>query len=485
MKTTQWIGAVVAFLLILSGCSTNNRGVVESPAFIDRSWSAGGLEIMKVELNDTVTVLYMKAFEGYWVRIASGSFLTDNLGNQYNILSTEGITMDEKFYMPESGEAEFAMIFPPVASNAVSVDFSEGDVESALKIWGIQLTNKPLKVHLPKGFKEATIDKNAVLPPVELKAGKARFEGEILNYRPGMPAEVEIRIVYPFAYPGEDITFQIDENGKFSGEINAFSVHPVSLYWSASEIKCFIAPGETTSIILNPAEMSRRESRLLVDKPSLGEPVYYGGYLASLAKELTGVRSDFSLELWDSRESFNLFLQVMGIKTPEEIKSFFWDKYQAKKAGLDALDVSPACKQTLLCASDLFYASFIANTAFWINQGKQLLNNGETAQVDLPDDFYNILKEFPLLNAPQVLYTEETAMCLLDWKLKNSQPIFSKALGTDQGIIFDLLKVTGMNFDIKNSKPVDEAQIAQLPAVFQEFIRTKNEKLLQQLLGSE
>ena len=72
-------------------------------------------------------------------------------------------------------------------------------------------------------------------------------------------------------------------------------------------------------------------------------------------------------------------------------------------------------------------------------------------------------------------------MCLYDWKLKNSQSIFSKALGTDRGIIFDLLKVTGMNVDIKSSIPIDKELIAQLPAVFQEFIRTKNEELLQQL----
>ena len=61
MKTKQWIGTLFAFLLILSGC-TNNRGAVERPEFIFKSFSAGGLEIEKVVLSDTTTVLYMKAF---------------------------------------------------------------------------------------------------------------------------------------------------------------------------------------------------------------------------------------------------------------------------------------------------------------------------------------------------------------------------------------------------------------------------------------
>jgi hypothetical protein len=295
MKTKQWTGVLFAFLLILSGCA-NNRGTVERPNVMARNTNA--LEIDKIEISDTATVLFIKAFyaPNQWIKIDPNSFLTDERGKQYTILSTEGIKIGEEFYMPDSGETEFKMIFPAVAPNAVSVDFSEGDFDGAWKLWGIQLTNRPLKASLPKGFKETPIDKNAVLPPVEFKSGKARLEGQILNYRSGMPKEVSVIVNYPFEYPPVAITFPVDEKGKFSGEIDAYFTHPIGVYWLNYGAQCFIAPDETTSLIINPAEATRRESRFLSDKSSIGEPVYYGGYLASLSKELANAESNFSLQ---------------------------------------------------------------------------------------------------------------------------------------------------------------------------------------------
>lgn len=493
-NTKQWIGALIVFLLALSGC-TNNRGVVERPAFIAKSNSAIGLEIEKIELSDAATMLYMKAFYPYgsWFKIVSNSFLTDNLGNQYPIQSTEGITMDEEFYMLESGEIEFTMIFPPVASNAVFVDFIENLDESLgpFKIWGIQLTNKPIKVTLPKGFKGVTVDKNAVLPPVEFKAGKARLEGQILNYRLGIPEEVSVRVWYPLNNRFTEIILSVDEKGMFSGEIDAFSVHPVEVYFGSNKTLCFIASDETTSIILNPAEMSRRASRLLGDKPSLGEPVYYSGYLASLSKELNEVEPHFSLQYYyDYESSISFFQNTVGTKTPEMLRNLFLDDRQAKKAMVDTLNASPACKQILYCSTDLFYASWILCTTEWIDiaylyYNNQLQHDAETIskyyatrKFDLPDDFYDVLKDFPLLNVPQILYTRES-MSLYGWKAPDRKLVLSKAIGTSQGILFDLMKVADIYDEIKDFKPVDEDQINQIPADFQQFIRMKNDELIQ------
>ena len=489
MKTQQWMGILFAFLLIVSGC-TNNRGVVECPAFTVRN--TNGLEIAKVELSDTATVLYMKAFftPNTWIKINSKSFLTDNQGKQYTILSTGGIVLGEKFYMPDSGETEFTMTFPLLASNAVFVDFSEGDSDGAWKIWGIQLTNRPLKAHSPGRSKNVAIDKNAVLPPVAFQTGKARLEGQVLDYRPGMPAEVSVRVVYPFESSPAEITIPIDEKGRFSGEIDAFSTHPISVYWQKCRAGCFIASGETTSLVLNPAEASRRDSRLAGDRPSLGEPVYYGGYLASVSKELANTQPVFSLQYYNDNASFLSFLQRIGTKTPETLKSFFLDEYQAKIATLDTLDASPACKQIMHCSADLFFASYIVNTVSWIDRAyiynNQLDNDREAVlkyyaarKSDLPDDFYNALNDFSLLNDPQILYVPETAAYIYEWQMRDLQTVFNKALGTGQGVLFDLMTTAGLSKGISEFKPASEAQIEEVPAGYQEFIRNKNNELLQ------
>ena len=486
MKTRQWIGIMIASLAILSGC-TNNRGVIEHPAFIAKS--AYGLEIEKIELSDTATILYFKAFfnPGNWIKPDPNGFLKDNKGNKYNLLSAEGISLEENFIMPESGETEFSLIFQPVASNAVYVDFSEGDYSNAWNIWGIQLTNQPLKVKLPRGFKDVTIDKNAVLPPVEFKEGKAKFEGQILNYHEGMPATVSVFVVYPFE--SSQITFPVDPSGKFSGEIDAFSVHPATVGWSGGAIQCFIAPAETTKIILNPAEMSRRSSRISGDSPSLGESAYFGGCLASLSKELAGVSRDALRRQLNSYESFMAFLQSIGSKTPEELKTFFLDEYKERKLFLEELEVSPACKQILNSEIEISSSSDILNIKSWIDQAyvynNQLQNDREavmkyyaTRKIDIPDDFYDVLKEFPSLNDPMILYNREIFQLATQWQAQNMQSVLNRAFG-DQGIIFDIMNVSSIYRSIKDFKFVSEEQIEQLPSTFRELIRNKNNELLQ------
>ena len=489
MKTKQGIGMLFAFLLILSGCA-NNRGTVERPAVVARS--STDLEIDKIVLSDTAIVLYIKAFypAGHWIKIDPKSFLTDNQGKQYTIQSAVGIELGKEFYMPASGETEFTMTFPAVTPNATYVDFSEGDFKGAFKLWGIQLTNKPVKTNLPTGFKAAVIDKNAVLPPVDFKTGKARLEGQILNYRSGMPAELSVIVNYPFEYPHVPITLSIDEKGAFTGEIDAYFAHSASVRWLNCRAQCFIAPGETTSLVLNPAEATRRESPLLNDKPSLGEPVYYSGYLAPISKELANTGSNFSLQHYNNFDSFQEFNKTIGNKTPEELKTFFLNDYNSKKAVLDTLNLSPAGKQILQSNLDLYCANDILKIPSWIDQAyiynNQLQSDREamskyyaTRKINIPDGFYNEIKDFSSLNNPQIVYADRTAESVYQWQLQKLQPVLSKALGTDQGVIFDLMKVMSLNDEIKNFKLLDETQIKQLPAGYQEFIQNKNDELKQ------
>ncbi|MDR2804947.1 MAG: TlpA family protein disulfide reductase [Dysgonamonadaceae bacterium] len=497
MKTKQWMETAVVVLLLLTGCA-NNRGVVEYPAFTVRNTDA--LEIEKAVLSDTATVLYIKAFytPHQWIKIAPNSFLTDDKGQQYPIRSIrsaegegegEGIELGEEFFLPDSGESEFTMTFPPVAPNAAFVDFSEGDFEGAFKIWGIQLTNKPVKPNLPKGLKAVILDKNAVLPPAEVQLGKARLEGQILDYRSGMPEEVSILVTYPFDSRPVEIACPVDKKGKFSGEIDAFSVHPAIVYWEESEeIRCYIASGKTTSLVLNPSEIGRRASRFADKRPPVGEPAYYGGYLASLSTELANVRPVFSLRNNDY-ESLMSFLQRIEKKTPEELKAFFLDEYQAKKAILDTLNISPAGKQILQCATDLFYASEIINTTFWVDRAyiiSQIPNDRKaidhyyaTREFHLPDNFYDELSVFSLVNDPAIVYVPEAAQYISEWQRKNSQPLFSHALGTDRGTLFDLIKTVGAYSNIGAFEPMEAAEIEQIPTAYRPFVEKKNNELLE------
>ena len=58
---------------------------------------------------------------------------------QYKVLKADGITLGEQFWMPESGEAEFSVIFEPLPLDAKSFDFQEGEGEGSWKMKNIRL----------------------------------------------------------------------------------------------------------------------------------------------------------------------------------------------------------------------------------------------------------------------------------------------------------------------------------------------------------
>ena len=125
------------FLLCGTGLQAQDR-VVEQPAF--DAWSSTTLEIDKIALSDTATVFYIDAYfrPKYWIQVVKETTLRAD-GKTYPIKTGDGITLSKKFWMPESGEASFRLIFPPLPKGTKTVDFIEGDEEGAFKIWGIHL----------------------------------------------------------------------------------------------------------------------------------------------------------------------------------------------------------------------------------------------------------------------------------------------------------------------------------------------------------
>ena len=96
---------LLMFLLCGTGLQAQDR-VVEQPAF--DAWSSTTLEIDKIALSDTATVFYIDAYfrPKYWIQVVKETTLRAD-GKTYPIKTGDGITLSEKFWMPESGEASF------------------------------------------------------------------------------------------------------------------------------------------------------------------------------------------------------------------------------------------------------------------------------------------------------------------------------------------------------------------------------------------
>lgn len=471
---------IVCFLLNVAYTQAQER-MIEQPPF--SNWSSTSIEVDKVALSDTATVLHIKAFyrPKNWIKIASGSFLKGSDGELYPLRHGIGITPDQKFWMPESGQAEFKLVFPPLPKDITSIDFSEGDTEGAFKIWGIQLDGKLPKLKLPAEATERT-KKLTTLPTPKIEKGKALLEGQILDFEPGMSSKFTIYLRGAVNLE-QKVDIKVNDNGQFSSEIPVITTTPATLYTGIEAIDFLLAPGEKTNLFINQREICRRQSKLHKDKKSNEANVYYGGYLAGPSGEIAKLNFKTNID-----DDYPQFIKDLKDKNAEEVKAYILNKHKEKLRQIDALKATKACKEMLCCAVDASAASLltfvpgimqrvhITNYKLKDEQVNEYIKNNP---VNLPDDFLNVLRDFPSLNTPQAMYVP------LYMRLTGSsmfRTAFSKALGTDKGIYFELSTVADVLNGINDFTPVTEEQLAKISAlstpVYLEAVKEKNDELL-------
>ncbi|MBQ8520211.1 MAG: hypothetical protein IJ456_02270, partial [Bacteroides sp.] len=278
---------VWGLLMLLMSCTPENR-VIDKPVSLASNTTS--IEVSKVALTDSNTVVSVHAWQhpGWWINLTSTSILTDDKGNVYPIQGSEGIKIDEKFWMSESGETEFRMIFPPLKRGAKYVDFSEGpEVEGGWQIWGIQLKNNQLpELRLPKGFKEAEVDKSAPLPEVKLTYGQATIKGHVLGYREGMPRTINVMVYSVLdGYTRGATEVELASDGSFTHTVDILGTASAAVFYAGCPANFYVAPGEVSEVCVNLRELSRKKSKLQAEGESYGKPVYYNGPLPALVAE--------------------------------------------------------------------------------------------------------------------------------------------------------------------------------------------------------
>ena len=472
---------ITCFLLSLTTFTQAQERIIEQPPFT--AWSSTSIEIDKVALSDTATVLHIKAFyrPKNWIRIASGSFLKGSDGELYPLRHGIGITPDQEFWMPESGQAEFKLVFPPLPKDITSIVFSDGDTGGAFKIWGIQLDGKLPKLKLPAEATERT-KKLTTLPTPKIEKGKALLEGQILDFEPGMSSNFTIYLRGAVNLE-QKVDIKVNDNGQFSSEIPVITTTPATLYAGIEAIDFLLVPGEKTNLFINQREICRRQSKLHKDKKSNEANVYYGGYLAGPSGEIAKLNFKTNID-----DDYPQFIKDLKDKNAEEVKAYILNKHKEKLRQIDALKATKACKEMLCCAVDASAASLltfvpgimqrvhITNYKLKDEQVNEYIKNNP---VSLPDDFLNVLRDFPSLNTTRAMYVP------LYMRLTGSpmfRTAFSKALGTDKGIYFELSTVADVLNGINDFTPVTEEQLAKISAlstpVYLEAVKEKNDELL-------
>lgn len=486
------------FLLCFTGLQAQER-VVEQPAF--DAWNSTTLEIDKIVLSDTATVFYIDAYyrPKYWIQVAKETTLQAD-GKTYPIKAGDGINLSEKFWMPESGEASFRLIFPPLPKGTKAVDFSEGDVEGAYKIWNIRLDGSP-------AYSSLAGKKNPVETPVlekpEFKNGTAVLKGHIADYKPDMNLKGRAWNFNLLNGGTEEYNITVQPDGNFTLEVPLYYSTSLNISSNFMNGLIYLKPGETTSVEINMPEICRSQSKKQKDKSSLGEKYYFTGALAALNNESSNSSLRFVSVSPKSQEDYMQMFSDISTMNANQFKAYWMDRYQKEKAVLDSHTELSDAYRTLLhnslkkdLAEQLLGISGMMEYAYrTVNQFPRDSVIPKDKKVIPTIEYYDFIPEL-ISNDPYLLY-DGSFTYLISYlqytnftgedrvageKAPDNTADLIKIMGTDNGILFDLLAAQRLSQPIKEFRPLSDEEIAQagkISPVIQEALTQMNNKVKQ------
>lgn len=492
---------ILSLLIVLLYCTTiqAKERVVELPAF--DAWSSTSIEIQKIVLSDTATIVYIDAFyrPNMWIKIAKDSYLQAD-GKQYKILSGIGMEPDKEIWMPESGTYSFQMIFPPLPENTTTVDFTEGDFEGSFSIWGIHLDEKPAFSPLAgkKNPKESP-----VLETPELKSGIATLKGHIAGFRPEMKLQGSTWAYNPVTGDVDENKISVDNKGDFTLELPLNHISVVNISANFMQTPVYLKPGETTSVEINFPEICRAQSKLQKDKPSLGEKYYFSGALAALNNEVcNGPLRALPVGI-SSQEDYDQMFKDVATMNIDQFKQYWLDR---REKGLKELDkyphISDAYRKILVLNADMETAMQLMGY-YVLEYAYRRANNipRDSAAVGfvqpvITAEYYDFVPRL-VPNDPIGLYASYYSNIIRSLQYANisGQPLpegikefpdntadLAKLMGTDKGILFDLIAAQRLARPIQEFKPLTDEELAQadkISPVIKNILATMNNKLKQ------
>lgn len=137
LKLRRWIDTAGR---TMSMVASDTKTIVNYPAV--RSANTDIHEIKQVEVSDTATIVRIHGYyiPKYWIQVSGTIALVADNGTVCPLKRAEGITLDQHFFMPESGEADYTLIFEPLPKGTKTFDMIEREGENPDKLEGISLT---------------------------------------------------------------------------------------------------------------------------------------------------------------------------------------------------------------------------------------------------------------------------------------------------------------------------------------------------------
>lgn len=458
-RLTLAAAAVVA--LALGACSHfNNRGTVEKP-FIGIT-NTENLSFDSIELTDSSTVIHgvVHYRPNWWVRIAGTSAIVAD-GQSYPVTAFEGVTPDEKIWMPDSGVVRFTMTFPAIPASARSIDFTEG-TEEGWQLWDVDLTGTatPDDYMAAMPSKLRDIDPDAQLPEMEYKFDTATVRVHVMGYRPGMGDKMGWAAnTLHGQRSADDKPVTIDSTGV--AEVKIALAAPAEFFtYSASRTMptlpsgaTVITPGETVDVYLN-LHYSGLRNMAIRDGIEPDASAMISSRSSSLYPGMGNTKPSQSINLYDGK--FGDY-HMDG----DAFTAYLLEQYGAVKDSIEADQALPQATRTRLL-NDLKVD--IATAA--CNARRLLLNNYYVTNGHAPAD---IDKEIPVRLSPDNIKAIAALVDFNDPGILLSSSItsltntgFWKSAGVDAGLL-DMVRLYGKTYWAADTKAeVDTASVDSL-----------------------
>lgn len=299
----SWLAAV-AMAMLLAACTQRNK-CVDNPLI--ESSNTMTLDITRVELSDTATVLHTDAYyrPKNWIRISSDSYLLAD-GKKYALTGTQGIDADSLFWMPDSGEASFLLTFEPLPAGTRSFDFIESDCDDCFKLFGIDLTGKK-EYDLPEGLPEEVAKASTTLPdsvpaPV-FKVGETTVNLHLLGYRKELTKEANLHLntllngQLPYSSPINP------ETGTATFKFWQYGTAQALLSVGSFFDSVWLAPGGCTDVYIDMRGngwqiMKRRSEKKKIACPQRLQRCYATGTYACLLSDKAHSKKYYGLNLF-------------------------------------------------------------------------------------------------------------------------------------------------------------------------------------------
>jgi len=147
-------------LFLLSAIVVYSQSVIENPK--TGLSLCGNVKITKVELTDSTTILHFHTYAnpGQWISIPKETYIQPVGSEKLFIKRAEGITLNDRYTMPASGEVSYVLTFPAIAKTTSYIDYGEANDGGSWFIYDIQTKPMVTKSGLPKEVRGNWFDKS-------------------------------------------------------------------------------------------------------------------------------------------------------------------------------------------------------------------------------------------------------------------------------------------------------------------------------------